>query len=235
MENKRWDFQNRLCILNAFTLKVLALITMTIDHIGAVLMPYAVWMRIVGRLAFPIYCFLLVNGFRNTSNVKKYIGRLLMFAFVSEIPFDLAFSGGVIVPEYQNVFFNLFLGLVMMEFITMFRTYGKTDSAILNGTLEGLIVLFMALLAEVLKTDYSFYGILMIYVFFLFENNFFLNLLFQALINIRLIGYIQGYAVAAMIPVYLYNGSQGCKKFKYFFYWYYPFHLILIWLTATRM
>ncbi len=62
-----------------------------------------------------------------------------------------------------------------------------------------------------------------------------MNLLFQALINIRLMGYIQGFALAAMLPVYLYNGSMGCKKYKYFFYWYYPVHLILIWFIAVSM
>lgn len=235
MEKKFSDFQNRIQLFDTFKLKILAVISMTIDHTGAVLLPDCIWMRIIGRLAFPIYCFLLVQGFRNTSNVKKYIGRLAVFAFLSEIPFNLAFYGTIFQREAQNVFLTLLLGLLMMEFITLLRTYGKTASPVMNGALEGATVIFTALSAEVLKTDYSFYGILMIYCFFLLENNFFMNLLFQAFINIRLMGNIQGYAVAAMLPVYLYNGSMGCKKFKYFFYWYYPIHLILLWMIAIQL
>ena len=235
MEKKCSGIWNRIRVFDTFKLKMLAVISMSIDHAGAVLMPECIWMRIIGRLAFPIYCFLLVQGFRNTYNIKKYIGRLALFAAVSEIPFNLAFYGAIIAKESRNVFFTLLLGLLLLELITLLRTYGKTISPVMNGALEGAAVLSFALAAEVLKSDYSFYGILMIYCFFLLENNFFMKLLFQALINIRLMGYIQGFALAAMLPVYLYNGSMGCKKYKYFFYWYYPVHLILIWFIAVSM
>lgn len=229
------NIKNRICILDAFSLKLLAIITMTIDHIGAVLLSEYDWLRIIGRLAFPIYCFLIVNGFRHTSNVKKYIGRLFLFALLSEIPFDLVFFGKMYYTPYQNVFFTLSMGLLMLELITLLRNYGKANSYILNVVLEGLLVYSTALLAEVLHTDYGFYGILMIYCFFLFENNFFMNTLFQAFINIRLMGYIQGYAAAAMIPIYLYNGKQGLKKFQYIFYWYYPMHLLILWLISNQI
>lgn len=235
MEEKCFGIRNRIRVFDTFKLKMLAVLSMSIDHTGAVLMPEWIWMRIIGRLAFPIYCFLLVQGFRNTSNVKKYIGRLALFAIISEIPFNLAFYGTLIAEESRNVFFTLLLGVSLLELITLMRIYCKTVSPVMNGAMEGAAVLAFALAAEVLRSDYSFYGILMIYCFYLLEHNFFINLLFQALINIRLLGYIQGFAVAAMLPIYLYNGSMGCKKFKYLFYWYYPVHLSLLWFMAVSL
>lgn len=227
--------RNQIRVFDTFKLKVLAAISMFTDHTGAVLLPDCIWMRIIGRLAFPIYCFLLVQGFRNTSNVNRYIRRLALFAVISEIPFNLAFHRTVIAGESRNIFFTLLLGLLLMKLITLLRIFCKTISPVMNGALEGTAVLSIALAAEVLRSDYGFYGILLIYCFFLLEHNFFMNLLSQVLINIRMIGSIQGYAVAAMLPVYLYNGNMGCKKFKYFFYWYYPVHLLLLWFIADSL
>ena len=117
MEKKCSGIWNRIRVFDTFKLKMLAVISMSIDHTGAVLMPDCIWLRIIGRLAFPIYCFLLVQGFRNTSNIKKYIGRLALFAVVSEIPFNLAFYGTIIAEEFRNVFFTLLLGLLLLNLL----------------------------------------------------------------------------------------------------------------------
>lgn len=100
--------------LNSFQLKCIAVITMIIDHTGAVLFPDNMTLRYIGRIAFPIFCFLLVEGFFHTRDVRKYMLRLGMFAVISEIPYDLAFRDTVIEFEHQNVFFTLFIGVVMM-------------------------------------------------------------------------------------------------------------------------
>jgi hypothetical protein len=92
--------------MSVLVLKTLALFTMVIDHYGAIFQSDIIIYRIIGRLAFPIYCFLLVEGYFHTSNIKKYAARLLIFAFISEIPFDLAFFGHVGF-EHQNIFFTL--------------------------------------------------------------------------------------------------------------------------------
>ena len=122
--------------ISGSTLKMIAVITMLIDHVaagvlGRYLTMYALdstpgaidyntlWiiyevMRGIGRVAFPIYCFLLVEGFTHTKSVGKYSLRLLLFAFVSEVPFDLLFNGKVVDLSYQNVFFTLWIGLLVM-------------------------------------------------------------------------------------------------------------------------
>ena len=100
--------------INGFTLKWIAIVSMLIDHMGAILFPQYIEMRIVGRLAFPIYCFLLAEGAVHTSNIRRYEIRLLAFACLSDIPFDLAFFGGVTL-EHQNVFFTLLLGVLVIE------------------------------------------------------------------------------------------------------------------------
>src|SRR5690554_6284341 len=93
--------------MTSLILKILALTTMIIDHYGAILQSNILIYRIIGRLAFPIYCFLLVEGYFNTSNVKNYAKRLFIFALISEIPFDLVFYGQIGF-EHQNIFFTLF-------------------------------------------------------------------------------------------------------------------------------
>ena len=97
--------------MSGFWLKILAMISMLIDHTGMVLFPQMQGLRVLGRLAFPLYCFLLAEGAVHTSNSKRYLGRLLGFALLSEIPFDLACHNTALWMQSQNVFFTLFLGL----------------------------------------------------------------------------------------------------------------------------
>ncbi|MEG1773614.1 MAG: TraX family protein, partial [Oscillospiraceae bacterium] len=99
--------------LSGFSLKLIALASMTVDHAGVVLFEQLEWMRMVGRLAFPIYAFLLVEGFVHTRHRGRYCLRLGMFALLSEWPFDLAVFGGADMRG-QNVFFTLLLGVLML-------------------------------------------------------------------------------------------------------------------------
>ena len=140
--------------LTGNTLKLIAIFTMLIDHIGAAVIEAGIlssndmarmmailetergmqWyladivLRLIGRLAFPIFCFLLVEGFTHTGNEAKYARNLLLFALISEIPFDLAFFGRLFFPGAQNVYFTLFLGVEMMCFLKICRKAGDTGS-----------------------------------------------------------------------------------------------------------
>lgn len=216
-------------ILSTFTLKMIAVITMTIDHIGAVLLPQYLILRVIGRLAFPIYSFLVVNGFRHTKDVKKYIIRLGSFAIISEIFFDLAAYGKIFYVSHQNVFFTLTIGLVMITLIDNFRQGAIIAHRYMNMVTETVIVLMAGMIATLLSTDYSFCGILMIYGFYTFECSKMTGALWQMIINIVLIGGIQSYAIVALPFIYLYNGKSGIKC-KWLFYIYYPAHLLVLYI-----
>lgn len=168
--------------LTVFGLKVMALVTMFIDHVGAIIIPciqshvtspqlFAMLeglmtvMRLIGRISFPIFAFLIVNGFYHTRNRKKYVLRLGIFALISEPFFDLASSSSWMNFSHQNVFFTLCLGLV---------TIWGYDSLIKqqkSPVIGGLLVLFTSIVAFCLGTDYDAYGILMIFIMYLFFFN----------------------------------------------------------------
>lgn len=203
--------------LTSFQLKLLAICSMLIDHTGAVLFPELPVLRYIGRLAFPIFCFLLTEGYVHTRDVKKYLLRLAVFAAVSELPFDLALYGGQELTAHQNVFFTLFIGLGM---IYLMDREQEVPMRI------GSLVLAMWL-AEFLHTDYGARGVLLIAVFWLFRDQKALRLLLGAGWNLLWGSVIQYAGMLAMLPAALYNGEKG-RSMKYFFYLFYPVHLIVL-------
>lgn len=207
--------------INTFTLKMIAIVAMLIDHVGAVLLPKYMILRVIGRIAYPIFAYTLVEGFLHTHDVKKYMMRMGILALVSEVPFDLAFSGTPLEFGHQNVFFTLFLGLLMLYLLLKAPTK-------LSGF---LLVLAVLLLSDFLRTDYSSMGLLMILWFYVFRNRKLIKILGMILINVFLMGYIQVYAVFALIPILLHNGRQG-PKWKGFFYGFYPVHLLTLYLVS---
>lgn len=210
--------------LSSFQLKMIAIVSMVIDHVGMVMFPEEVAFRVIGRMAFPIYCFLIVEGFYHTSNVKKYIARLAIFALISEIPFNILVSGTIFNIEYQNVFFTLVIGL--------FTIYGINNT--MNQMLKSLILVTGVMVAIALMTDYSFYGIILIYVFFNMREKRLLACIFMAVMSF-VVSPIQGAATLAVIPIMLYNGEKGPrfmdkKMWKYMFYAFYPIHMMLLYV-----
>lgn len=259
--------------MSTFTLKLLAIIFMLIDHIGAVFASYYKYpelyfaLRAVGRLAFPIFVFLIVEGYFHTHDVKKYMKRLGIFALISEIPFDLAFYHenfntdiitdiksifgkqidmhqlGIVISRLfsnQNVFFTLFLGLLLIYSLGLVeKRYEK--NLVVSNALDALITLGIIVAAFLLRVDYGYIGILMIAAFYLFRGNKLLLTIVLFLLNgfsCRFDYYsqthdpiyiIQLLATFAMIPIAFYNGKKG-KNIKYFFYIFYPAHLLLLFL-----
>lgn len=210
--------------LSGFALKWIAMISMLIDHTGAVLFPQYIQMRMIGRLAFPIYCFLLVEGAVHTSDIRKYEIRLLLFALASELPFDLAFYTRVDF-RHQNVFFTLFLGLVVVE------QYQKRRQKLSSF----LIFIAAMVLSEVMHTDYSAAGIVFIVLFYLLYQYKTGKQAVFAAANFLMYGTsVQAYAGLAALPMLLYNGKRG-PSMKYFFYVFYPLHLLILWLICRIM
>lgn len=211
---------------------------MLTDHVGAVFFPDQMIFRWIGRIAFPLFVFLIVEGFFHTGNIRKYELRLLIFALISEIPFDLVFSGKILEFSYQNVFFTLFLGLVMLDVMRRVRSRFLLSAA-LAGELA-VLILFMAA-AWFLDTDYSAGGILLIYVFYKFRGKFLWMTAALFLISLLCFGTAECPAVCAMLPVSLYNGKRGFGKksesgqkrtgataVQYLFYLFYPVHLLIL-------
>lgn len=217
------------------TLKIIAVITMFIDHFGACVLEHGMLrsesictnadlfsflqmlddiFRLIGRVAFPIFCFLLVEGFLHTKNVKKYILRLFLFAMLSEIPFDLAIRGKFWDPTGQNVFFTLLIGLLVMLLCKHFEKKLLLQFAAMAGGL---------LLAHVLHTDYSYKGILMIELLYIFRFDRRSQILAGAFSFCWELT-----APLAFIPIWFYNGKRGLS-IRWFFYWFYPVHLLLLW------
>lgn len=226
--------------LSGSTIKTIGIAAMLIDHIGLALVGrlliagntqlYEIYrvMRAIGRMGFPVFCFLLVEGFQKTRNKTKYAMRLGLFALISEIPFDLCFSAKVLEFDYQNVYFTLFLGLLVLcvfKFINK-QKFPRILAALLD--LAALAVFMLA--AEFLRTDYASTGVLTItvmYVFWFFKPGAFAG----GCTVLSLLAYNELPAFFALLPVAAYNGKRGWKL-KYFFYAFYPVHLLLLWLIA---
>lgn len=211
--------------LNSFQLKWIAIVTMVIDHVGAVLFPQMIGFRIIGRISFPIFCFLLVEGFFHTHDIYRYMTRLGMFALISEIPYDLAFHGRVLELRGQNVFFTLFLGVLLMYLLE--KRAGTT--------LNIIYILMVMWAAATFHTDYSYRGIVLILIYYMFHNRIDVAIAIGALWNILLYMNIKNLAVMpvqycgilASVPIMMYDGERG-PKLKYFFYLFYPVHLLLL-------
>ncbi len=219
-------------ILDSNALKLIAVISMTIDHVGFILFPGQLWLRCIGRLAFPIYAFLITEGYLHTHNVKKYLLRLGILAVVSEIPFNLAISGTLIAPEHQNVFLTLFLGLLAIALMEKGQLYLPPNLTALSI----LPVLLACLAAIILKTDYDCYGILIISLFYIAKTRPMLQFISVGVMQ-YLMGPVQLFGQLAFIPIFMYNGKKGytSRLLQWGFYLYYPLHLLVLYFISIYL
>ncbi len=232
--------------MNGAVLKKIAVITMLIDHLGAAwIYIYTSWyagreafggadvlydlLRIIGRTAFPIFCFLLVEGFMHTKSVARYLLRLFMFALLSEVPFDLAFHNAMWDMRAQNVFFTLFWGL-----LSLWCFQYAEDRLEEKGnnwrvcSVAGYAGVFLCIgAAYAMQTDYDVSGVLLILLLYLFRTNRWMACLCGFVCMLY-----EAWCFPAFLCIMKYNGERG-KGGKYFFYFFYPVHLLL--LTGCRM
>lgn len=216
-------------------LKILACLTMLADHAGMVLFPRQMGFRMIGRLAFPIFCFLLTEGAHYTKNPARYALRLAVGALLSELPFDLACSGGWD-WESQSVMLTLLIGFLML--VCMKRTESLP--------LRVLMVIPFAALAEACQTDYGASGIVLIGIFALTRRAaswlrtllVFAGLLLVPSIRITVLGVrfpMELLGIFAMVPILFYSGKKRSysKPLQWAFYLFYPVHLTLLWLIKV--
>ena len=221
------------CLSN-FDLKLIAIITMTIDHIGVVFgTPFYNLLRAVGRLSFPIFAFLLTEGYVHTKSFGKYFFRLLVLALISEGIYDYVFYGSFIYLGANNIFFTLALGLLTLWLLdkskVLVKKYfkEKIDLTIILPITYLLILVIIGLIAEFLNFSYGMLGILVISFFYLFKKNFLLFVLSVSLSTLILGDTMQYFSLLSLILIYFYNKKLG-KKCKMFFYLYYPLHILVL-------
>lgn len=234
--------------INGNALKLIAIVTMFIDHIGAVVIERgvlrdsptlslthiaALWsisfwwrldliLRLIGRVSFPIFAFLLVEGFLHTKNVKKYGIRLLVFGLLSEIPFDLAVFQTPFYPGYQNVFFTLFLGLLALAGLQKW----EYDESLWKST---AVVALCCVTASLIKSDYGAFGVVFVVILYMTREKPWLQTIAGGLAVIWELT-----AFLAFIPIRLYDGTRGKKGLKYLFYAFYPLHFLLLYVIRRH-
>lgn len=206
--------------MSASQLKMIAVITMAIDHIGAIFFPENLIFRYIGRLAFPIFSYLLVESFFHTRDIRKYMVRLGSFALVSEIPYDLAFRDTVFEIGHQNVFFTLLIGVFLLWQLEKCSEW----------PIKVVELLLAMWIAEMLCVDYGFRGILLIAIYYFLRKYKWVSLGVGAAWNLFWIK-IQWWGVLATPFLAMYNGERG-RSFKYFFYAFYPLHLLILYILS---
>ena len=223
-------------VLDGSMLKLIAMLTMAIDHTGSVIVRYMdrplftalghtidlyPTLRFIGRLSFPIYAFLLVEGFLHTGNPKKYARDLLILALISEIPWNLEHTGTLFYSQ-QNVMFTLLLGLLGIWVIRDYQDQFRKLALYLLGLLA---------LSVLLRADYGCSGFGFILMLYLLRE----KPLYRAVVGSCFLS-STWFAGLAFIPISMYNGQRGFiqgKPLKYAFYAFYPLHLFILFAIRT--
>lgn len=226
-----------LCLsIDRTTLKIIAIITMIIDHIGVLFFPEIKLFRIIGRIAFPVFVYQLVEGFEKTSNLKKYFCRLAIFALISELIYDITFWDSVFFWESQNVYFELILCLTAL--VVLKKTENKS---ILLRWLGFFSICFVAIFS---RADYNAYGVILAGLFYLYKGNVFVYTLGLSLISYLFYPFpesVQIFGVISLIFIgmYEYNPNKSCKKLakplQILFYTFYPLHILILYVVKTLL
>lgn len=232
--------------ITSMVLHFMAMAFMLLDHMWATVIPGNEWMNSVGRLAFPIFAFMIVEGYFHTKNLKKYITRLLLFALISEIPFNLMLGSSVTYYVHQNVLWTFLIGVLLMTLNEKAKQSGKVINQLL-ALAASLVIGFVVGLGAMV--DYYHAGIFTILVFYFFRERKWWCRLCQFLLlfylNVEVLGGYeyeieimgssifvvqQGFALFALIPIWLYKGKQGPynRFLKNLYYWFYPAHMLIL-------
>lgn len=237
--------------ISAAVLYILAMVLMLMDHLWATLLPAQDWLTCAGRVAFPIFAFMSVEGYFHTHNFKKYAQRMLLFAVLSEIPFDLMYGGTWFYPVHQNVIWSLLMGLLGIH---LMETVRKKQKPWIYVLVSAGVVAAGGILGTLCMVDYYGVGVLTVFIFYFFRGRKWWCLLGQLLalywVNVQMLGGLmypiqlfgvefelcqQGLALLALLPIWLYRGRQGyhSKPFQYACYAFYPVHMLILVLVQN--
>lgn len=251
MDILRWlESKKREIGLSHNALIIIAMFIMLVDHIGYILikngklygydialyenaisLPEAKpWLtlyticRMIGRISFPIYAFLIVEGFRKTSNIFKYVLRVFILALVSEIPFDLMIFNKCLSTDclmLQNVVFTYFVGLLMLVAVKALNSISELLSAV--PTVLAVIACYL------LKTDYWLEGIILIYIFYMFRHDLNVKCLLALIVTfVMSMQHYYGFGALSVFFIYFYDGQKGYLDLKRFHYIFYPLHMLIL-------
>lgn len=230
----------------SMSLHIMAMIFMLFDHLWGTIVPGNDWMTCIGRLSFPIFAFMIVEGYFHTKNLKKYVLRLLVFAIISEIPFNLAMSSRIVNPMHQNVLWSFLISIGLIYWNEKAKATQKIGKQIVVGCISVILGYILGIITMV---DYYHAGILTVLVFYFFRQKKWWSYLGQFVclwyINTEILGgfgyeiplfgknifiHRQGFALLALIPIWLYHGKQGyhSKILQYVYYAFYPVHLLIL-------
>ena len=222
------------------------MVLMLCDHLWGTIVPGNDWLTCIGRISFPIFAFMIVEGYFHTKNLKKYVYRLLIFAILSEIPFNLAMGSNIFYPMHQNVLWSFLISIGFIHWNERAKASYKLWKQIVTGCVTIILGYMIGLLMMV---DFYHAGILTVLAFYFFRQKKWWSYLGQFLclwyINMELLGGFgyevwlfgksyfllrQGFALLALIPIWLYRGKQGyhSKAFQYICYAFYPIHLLVL-------
>lgn len=230
----------------SFSLHIIAMVTMLCDHLWGTVIPGNDWLTCIGRISFPIFAFMIVEGYFHTKNLKKYVLRLLFFAVISEIPFNLAVGSRLFYPIHQNVLWSFLISIGLIHL----NEKAKQSNKILKRLIVGIISVILGYLIGIISmVDYFHGGILTVLVFYFFRDKKWWCYLVQFIclwyINTEILGGFgyeiqmgantyfflrQSLALLALIPIWLYKGEQGyhSKTLQLIYYAFYPVHLLIL-------
>lgn len=212
---------------------MIAMICMIIDHVSDNFFPDLLYLRIIGRMAMPMFAFCVAEGYAHTHDRKKYLIRLLLFGILSEVPFDLVVGGKPIYLNHQNIMFTFAWSVLGLMCIDKAR---KIENNPLSVVCETAVFIVFTIFSLFLGLDYNIVGPVIIFTYYILrERNLWIVNSVAALVYLvfRNVG-IYIYGVLGFIPIYLYNGQRG-KGLKWLFYLFYPLHLLVIYLIKTMI
>ena len=224
---------DKIRIFSGAQLKYIAFLSMLADHVNkALIHPFlsgeGILQRIsdafdiLGRIAFPLFAFFLVEGFFKTGNRKKYLASLLIFGIISEIPFDMALSGVFFEPNSNNIMFTLALMLITIWIIDTLKEKMQNMSKYIWYPFSFVIVGIMCIISMVTGLDYEYHAIMIGYLFYIFYNKRVFAIFLGYLAIFKEVWSLLGFSL-----ILTYNGKRG-KQNKLFNYCFYPVHLLIL-------
>lgn len=222
--------------LNGNQLKIIAMISMLLDHIGVVFFPDVMIWRYMGRIAFPIYAYMIAEGCKYTRNRKRYLGMISVMALIFQIVYFVFMDGSI----YQGILVNFSLSICAIYAIDSFIKNKNTLNRILMVIAIGTILLIYVGLPIILKDygfaiDYNIWGLLLPILVYFVPGKVLRALAIAIFLVIMTLvsGKVWQWWSLLTIPLFLlYNGERGSKKLKYLFYVFYPLHLVILYGIA---